>query len=77
MFVEACRPDQVNTEIIVGGKRYGPLSFNIAQTLSGYLLTTNAKDFVEYIKRTIIKTGKWPNNQNIVIETSFWNGKRD
>jgi len=77
MFVEACRPDQVNTEIIVGGKRYGPLSFNIAQTLSGYLLTTNAKDFVENIKRTIIKTGKWPNNQNIVIETSFWNGKRD
>ena len=71
MFVEACRPDQVNTEIKVGGRRYGPLSFNIAQTLSGYLLTTNAKEFVENVKRTIIKTGNWPNNQNIVTETSY------
>ena len=71
MFVEACRPDQVNTEIKVGGKRYGPLSFNIVQTLSGYSLTTNAKEFVENVKRTIIKTGNWPNNQNIVTETSY------
>lgn len=71
MFVEACRPDQVNTEIKVGGKRYGPLSYNMAQTLSSYSLTTNAKEFVENVKRTIVETGNWPNNQNIVTETSY------
>ena len=71
MFIEACRPDQVNTEIKVDGKRYGPLSYNIAQTLSGFTLTTNANDFTEKIKRTLIETGRWPNNQNLVTETSY------
>ena len=71
VFIEACRPDQVNTEIKVGGKRYGPLSYNIAQTLSSVILTTNAKGFVENLKQTIVKTGLWPNNQNLVTETSY------
>ena len=71
LFIEACRPDQVNTEIKVDGKRFGPLSYNIAQALSGFTLTTNANDFVESIKRTMMNTGRWPNNQNLVIETSY------
>ena len=71
MFIEACRPDQVNKEIKVGGKRYGPLSYNIAQTLSNYILKTNAKGFIENLKHTIVKTGRWPNNQNLVTETSY------
>lgn len=71
LFIEACRPDQVNTEIKVDGKRFGPLSYNIAQTLFGFTLTTNANDFVESIKRSLIKTGRWPNNQNLVTETSY------
>lgn len=71
LFIEACRPDQVNTEIKVDGKRYGPLSYNIAQALSGFTLTTNANDFVENIKRSLINTGRWPNNQNLVTETSY------
>lgn len=71
LFIEACRPDQVNTEIKVDGKRFGPLSYNIAQALSGFMLTTDANDFVESIKCTLMKTGRWPNNQNIVIETSY------
>ena len=71
LFIEACRPDQVNTEIKVDGKRFGPLSYNIAQTLSGITLTTNANEFVEGIKRSMMKTGRWPNNQNLVIETSY------
>jgi len=71
LFIEACRPDQVNTEIKVDGRRFGPLSYNIAQTLSGFTLTTNANDFVESIKRSLIKTGRWPNNQNLVTETSY------
>lgn len=71
LFIEACRPDQVNTEIKVDGKRFGPLSYNIAQSLSGFTLTTNANGFVESIKRSLIKTGRWPNNQNLVTETSY------
>lgn len=71
MFIEACRPDQVNTEIKVDGKRFGPLTYNIAQTLSGFILTTNAKDFIDNIKRAMVKTGRWPNNQNLVTETSY------
>jgi hypothetical protein len=71
LFVEACRPDQVNMEIKVDGKRYGPLSYNIAQTLSDFTLTTNANDFVESIKHSLVNTGRWPNNQNLVTETSY------
>ena len=70
MFLEACRSDQINTEIKVDGNRYGPLSYNIAQTLSGCSLSTNAHEFVEKVKRSIIETRKWPNNQNLVTETS-------
>ena len=71
LFIEACRPDQVNTEIKVDGKRYGPLSYNIAQVLSGFTLTNNANKFVENIKRSLITNRQWPNNQNLVIETSY------
>lgn len=71
LFIEACRPDQVNTEIKVGGKYYGPLSYNIAQVLSGFTLTTNADNFIEKIKHSLMKTGRWPNNQNLVTETSY------
>lgn len=71
LFIEACRPDQVNTEIEVNGKRFGPLSYNIAQTLSNFTLSTDAKGFIENIKHTLVKAGRWPNNQNLVTETSY------
>ena len=71
LFIEACRSDQVNKEIKVDGKRFGPLSYNIAQTLSGFTLTTNANDLVESIKCSLMNTGRWPNNQNIVTEKSY------
>lgn len=71
LFIEACRPDQVNTEIKVDGKRYGPLSYNIAQVLSGFTLINNANKFVENIKRSLITNRQWPNNQNLVTETSY------
>jgi hypothetical protein len=61
----------VNTEIKVDGKRFGPLSYNIAQTLSGFTLTTNAREFVESLKHSLMTTGRWPNNQNLVTETSY------
>lgn len=71
LFIEACRPDQVNKEVKVGSKSYGPLSYNIAQALSVKPISLNAKDFIEAIKASILKGGKWPNNQNMVIERSF------
>jgi len=71
LFIEACRPDQVNREVKVGSKSYGPLSYNIAQALSVKPISLNAKDFIEAIKASILKGGKWPNNQNMVIESSF------
>ncbi len=71
LFLEACRPDQINTEIKVDGKHFGPLSYNIAQALSDFTLTINGNNFVESIKRTLMNTGRWPNNQNLVTETSY------
>ena len=71
MFIEACRADQVNREIKVADKHYGPLSYNIAQTLSVKPLSTDAAGFLNSLKTTILKGGHWPNNQNMVIETSY------
>lgn len=71
LFLEACRPDQVNTEIKVKGKCYGPLSYNIAQALKTKPLSANAKEFLNNVKASIVNGGYWPNNQNLVVETSF------
>ncbi len=71
IYLEACRPDQVNMEIKVDGKRYGPLSYNIGQALQAKPLSANGNDFLNQVKASIMKGGKWPNNQNLVTETSF------
>ena len=71
MFLEACRSDQVNMEIKVGEKRYGPLSYNIAQALLAKPLSHNSEEFLNNIKTSILNNGRWPNNQNMVIEKSF------
>ena len=71
LYLEACRPDQVNMEIKVADKRYGPLSYNIAQALQAKPLSTNAEEFLNGVKASIMKGGHWPNNQNMVTETSF------
>lgn len=71
LFLEACRQDQVNREIQVGDKHFGTLSYHIAQTLSHYLLNANAVAFLESVKKTQMSFGRWPNNQNLVVEKSF------
>ena len=71
LFIEACRPDQVNTEIKVKDKRYGPLSYNVAQALQVKPLSANANEFLNNVKASIMNGGCWPNNQNLVTETSF------
>lgn len=71
LFLEACRSDEINTEIRVESKRYGPLSYHIAHTLSDFVLTTNANGFLQQVKSSILNSGRWPNNQNLVTETSY------
>lgn len=71
MYLEACRPEQVNMEIKVKDKRYGPLSYNIAQALQAKPISTNANEFLNSVKASIMNGGYWPNNQNLVTETSF------
>ena len=71
MYLEACRPEQVNMEIKVKEKRYGPLSYNIAQALLAKPLSANANEFLNNIKASIMNGGCWPSNQNMVVETSF------
>lgn len=71
IFLEACRPDQINTEIKVSGKRCGPLSYHIAKALAIKPLSTNGNDFIGSVKAAIMKEGYWPNNQNLVTESSF------
>ena len=71
LFLEACRPDQVNTEVKVSDKRYGPLSYNIAQSLSANKLSVNADEFLKNLKSSIMNGGHWPNNQNLVTESSY------
>ena len=70
LYLEACRPDQINTEIKVDGKRYGPLSYNIAKALQVKAISTNSNDFLNSVKNSIMNGGFWPNNQNLVTETS-------
>lgn len=71
MYLEACRPDQVNMEIKVKDRRYGPLSYNISQALLTKPLSTDASEFLNSVKASIMNGGCWPNNQNLVTETSF------
>ena len=71
MYLEACRPEQVNMEIKVKDKRYGPLSYNIAQALQAKPISTDANEFLNNVKASIMDGGYWPNNQNMVTETSF------
>lgn len=71
VFLEACRADQLNTEIKVEGQRYGALSYHLAQTLQSVTLSTQPDTFTEKLQQTIVQQGRWPNNQNLVIETSI------
>lgn len=71
MFLEACRPDQVNMEIKVKDKHYGPLSYHIARALQANPISKDANAFLANIKSVIMNGGFWPNNQNLVTETSF------
>lgn len=71
VFFEACRADQLNTEIMVESQCYGALSYHLAKAMQEEALTKQPSMLVEKLRQTILQQGQWPNNQNLVIETSI------
>ena len=71
IFIEACRPDQVNMEIKVEGKRYGALSYHLAIAIQKSSINTDPQLLLTTLKREILLQNKWPNNQSLVIESSI------
>lgn len=68
---EACRADQVNTEVRVNGIQYGSLSFHLAKVLSKTPIDRNPDIIIRSLRKTILQSGIWPSNQNLVIESSI------
>ena len=72
LFFEACRSDQRNTEIRIGGKEYGALSYNIVQALKSMTsFKRNAKEFEDNVKKSTAQPGHWHRTQTLVTESSF------
>lgn len=71
VFMEACRADQVNTEIKIDEKRYGALSYHLAKAIQKEPLSKSPSDVLNVLQAEILQQGRWPNNQNLVIESSF------
>lgn len=71
VFFEACRADQLNMEVKADGQQYGALSFHLAKALSKTAIDRQAKEIIQALQSEIHQLGKWPSNQNLVIETSM------
>ena len=69
-LLEACRSRERNTEIMINGKEYGALTYNICQALHR-MSTFDKKSkeiFLNYIYTSIKVKGHWPRTQTLVIE---------
>lgn len=71
VFIEACRADQVNTEIKIDGKRYGALSYHLAKAIQKESISKHPSNLLSKLKTEILQQGSWPNSQNLVIEKSI------
>lgn len=72
LFIEACQSHERNTEIIINGKEYGALSYNIWQTLKTMSsFGKNVQDFKSQIEVSTKMKGHWPRTQTLVTESSF------
>lgn len=69
-YFEACRSDQVNRELKTKNGIYGALSYNIAQVIKTLNISSNSTSFIDAVKQSIKTKGNWPNNQNLVVETT-------
>lgn len=71
IMLEACRADQLNMEVKIEDRRYGALSYHLALALQHISVSTQAKAVIRSLQKEIAQLGKWPNNQNLVIESSL------
>lgn len=69
-YLEACRSDQINRELKTKNGMFGALSFNVAQALKTVKLSSNSILFVNAVKQSIKAKDCWPQNQNMVIEST-------
>lgn len=70
LFIEACQARERNTEVIIKGKEYGALSYNIWQALKE-MISFDEKDkewFKANVEASTKIKGRWPRTQNIVME---------
>ena len=70
LFLEACQSRERNSEIIIKGKEYGSLSYNIWQALK-IMPSFDKKDmetFKVFVKASTEIKGRWPRTQTLVIE---------
>ena len=70
LFIEACQSRERNTEIMVQGKEYGSLSYNIWQALQA-MNTFDKKTkemFKANVKASTETKGRWPRTQTLVME---------
>lgn len=70
-YLEACRSDQINRELKTKDGMYGALSYNIAQVIKTLKISSNSTTFVDAVKQSAKTKGNWPNNQNLVVETTM------
>lgn len=70
LFMEACQAYEYNSEILIKGKEYGALSYNIWQALKDMpSLDKDTKDlFKANIDASTKVKGRWPRTQTLVIE---------
>lgn len=72
LFIEACQSRERNTEIRIGRKEYGALSYNICQALKAMpTFGKNAQEFKAQIEASTKQKGRWPRTQTLVTESSF------
>ena len=70
LFFEACKSYQINSEIMVSGKEYGALSYNIYHALKG-LKSFDHKtknQFKANLDASTKEKGRWPRTQTLVFE---------
>ncbi len=70
MFIEACQSRERNTEVRIGGKEYGALSYNIYQAFRnmGSFGNRDSLLFKSKIEASTKEKGHWPRTQTLVIE---------
>jgi len=70
LYLEACRANEMNSEIEVGNRYYGSLSYNVYKALTAQPMDKDSSKFERNVRQSAKTKGRWPtgNAQNIVTE---------